>query len=248
MSVRFKRSYRDRKQAVAKRKKTIIKVLIIVFSFQIIFTVFISTIKMSSKSMEPSLDAGNVMIYSPVTYGFKINSLNKRLPQFSSPERGDLVVFTPPYILDSKGVINVISSAVKFLTFGKIDLKNFSSDKDNNKYLIKRVIAVPGDTIKMTNFTAFVKSAASEYFLSEFEVVNSNYDISVGILPEGWNATMPFSGNMEELTLEDNEYFVLGDNRMLSSDSTNWGTLDKERIIGKVLLNYWPLSKFRILK
>nr|MDA3809667.1 S26 family signal peptidase [Spirochaetaceae bacterium] len=86
----------------------------------------------------------------------------------------------------------------------------------------------------------------SDFFLSEFEVIDKNYDISVGNLPEGWNNSIPFSGNFNDITLKENQYFVLGDNRMQSSDSTSWGVLDRERIKGKVLLTYWPLNKFKL--
>lgn len=243
MAVRFKRSYHDRKEAVARRRKTVLRILIICFTFQILFSVFLSTIRIDSVSMEPGLDQGNVMIYSPFIYGLKINLLNSRLPQIQSPERGDLVVFTPPYIEKKEGALVVLSSIVNFLTFGKVDLTTLSGDKWDNRQLIKRIIAIPGDTVRMYDFKASIKPAGSNFFLSEFEVIDIDYDIKLGQLPAGWDSSLPFSGNMEAFTLEEGQYFVLGDNRMQSSDSTNWGFLDRERIVGKVIFNYWPLSK-----
>ena len=47
----------------------------------------------------------------------------------------------------------------------------------------------------------------------------------------------------QNLTLEENEYFVLGDNRAFSFDSRNWGPLDRERVIGVVRLRLWPLNQ-----
>lgn len=245
MPVRFKRSYRDRKQAVAKRKKVIIKVLIIIFTFQILFTVFFSAIRIDSVSMEPSLDQGSIMVFSPMVYGYKFKTFTGRMPQVSTPARGDLIVFSPPYISEKKGLISFFSSIIKFLSFGKIDLQAIGAKSWENQTLVKRVVAIPGDTIKIQNFTALIKSEDSDYFLSEFEVIDTNYDINVGILPEGWDNSIPFSGNMPELILEDNEYFVLGDNRMQSSDSTSWGVLNRDDIEGKVLMTYWPFNKFR---
>jgi len=245
MSVRFKRSYRDRKQAVAKRKKVIIRTLIIIFVFQILFTVFFTTIRIDTISMEPSLAEGSVMVYSPITYGYKVEPLNWTLPQINTPDRGDLIVFTPPYINEKKGIINYISPFIKFLTFGKIDISLIGSEQWDKQLLIKRIIAVPGDTIRIKNFIVAIKTEDSDFFLSEFEVIDANYDISVGDLPEGWNNSIPFSGNMNDYELEENQYFVLGDNRMQSSDSTSWDTLDRNMIRGKVLLTYWPLNKMK---
>lgn len=245
MPVRFKRSYRDRKQAVAKRKKVILKTIIIIFTFQILFTVFFSTIKIDTISMEPGLEKGSVMIYSPLVYGFNIEMLNIRMPQLQSPERGDLVVLTPPYISNKKGFVSFISPLFKFLSLGKINLQSLGTGKWKQQTLIKRVIAVPGDTLKIQNFKVFIKPSGSDYFLSEFEVLDSSYDIVIEDLPAGWDQALPLSGTMKDVTLENDQYFVLGDNRTQSSDSTSWGVLDRNKIKGRVLMTYWPLNKIK---
>jgi len=242
MSVRFKRSYRDRKQAVAKRKKFVIKIFIVIFVFQIIFTFFFSTIKIGSVSMEPGLDNGSMMVYTPLTYGYQFELINSRLPEIRSPERGDLIVFSPPYNAPKKGIIPKISSVIKFLSFNKIDLDTIGAEDWENPFLLKRVIAIPGDIIKMEKFTVYVKPEKEDYFLNEFEIINSEYNLNIGTLPEGWSDSIPFSGNMEKITLKENEYFVLGDNRMESNDSLNWGVLKRNKIIGRVIMQYWPLS------
>lgn len=248
MAVRFKRSYRDRKQAVARRKKTVIKVILIVFSFQILFTLFLSTIKIDTISMEPSLKKGSVLIYSPLVYGVNIKTFNGSLPQLNAPQRGDLVVLTPPFVKEKKGFSHLIWSVLKFLSFGKINIEAIDSDQWNNKHLVKRIIAIPGDTVKMSEFTALIKLPDSDYFLGEFEVIDSAYDVNLGQLPAGWSDSLPFSGNMDPITLEENQFFVLGDNRMESSDSTSWGVLKRNLIEGKVLLTYWPLKRFKVFK
>ena len=51
----------------------------------------------------------------------------------------------------------------------------------------------------------------------------------------------------EDIILEDNEYLVLGDNRNNSSDSHVWGTLPRDKIIGKTVFRYWPPDKWGII-
>ena len=51
-----------------------------------------------------------------------------------------------------------------------------------------------------------------------------------------------------EYVLKDNEYYVLGDNRISSSDSRIWGGVKKEQILGKVIFKYWPLDVFGVAR
>ena len=50
--------------------------------------------------------------------------------------------------------------------------------------------------------------------------------------------------NVEEITLKDNEYFVLGDNREVSKDSRVIGPIKKENIKGKAIFRLFPFNKF----
>ena len=52
----------------------------------------------------------------------------------------------------------------------------------------------------------------------------------------------------ERNTLKDNEYYVLGDNRISSSDSRIWGCVKNDQILGKVIFKYWPLDSFGVAR
>lgn len=99
---------------------------------------------------------------------------------------------------------------------------------DNATYYIKRIIGLPGEKIKIKDGTVVVydRNSPDELILEE------NY------LPSDTQTP-----GDKEIIIGDNEYFVLGDNRYYSFDSRNWGTLDKDEIVGLVRLRLWPFNK-----
>lgn len=97
---------------------------------------------------------------------------------------------------------------------------------DGTKYLIKRVIALPGETIEYKENKLYIdEKYVEEKFLKD---VNTT--------------------DFGPITLKDDEYFVLGDNRENSSDSRTYGTFNKSDFIGKVNLRIWPLNKVKYIK
>lgn len=99
------------------------------------------------------------------------------------------------------------------------------SGKEHSYYNIKRVIGIPGDTIEISNGIVYLNGEAAEEVIS--------------VEP------MRLSGLAEtEIKLEENEYFVLGDNRNSSEDSrfANIGLVVRDDIIGKAWLKLSPFS------
>jgi len=112
------------------------------------------------------------------------------------------------------------------------DVIVFRSPQQPNRDFIKRVIALPGEQIKIQN--------------SKIYIINSDY-------PEGFLLTEPYLPL--EITTQAREiiregelfeigegYIVMGDNRPRSSDSRDWGIVEKDKIIGRAWLRYWPPS------
>ena len=111
----------------------------------------------------------------------------------------------------------------------------FSYPLDPDRDFVKRVIGIPGDTIQIGNGEDIVNGK-----LMEEDYINS-------LTPKGdlWFA----DGFRPEITtLQKQEYFVLGDNRLGSNDSRNWGPVPEKNIHGKVWLSYWPVNKFAVIK
>ena len=94
--------------------------------------------------------------------------------------------------------------------------------KYKNNDLIKRIIALPNDKIKVENGKLYINN----------KEVKENYINS-------YTASYDF----DEITLKDNEYFVMGDNRYNSYDSRNFGTITKNNIIGRVEFKIFPFDK-----
>lgn len=111
----------------------------------------------------------------------------------------------------------------------KGDIIVLKNPRNEEQDFIKRIIAVPGDTLKVEESSVYVNGQR----LAESYLPSGTYTRSGGFLNEG-----------VEIKAGPNQYFVFGDNRERSSDSREWGSLTKEEIIGKVFFRYWPPKSF----
>lgn len=110
------------------------------------------------------------------------------------------------------------------------DIIVFRYPIDDRKNLIKRVIGLPGEKIKISNGMIYVNGEP----LQGDKYVRTYYDY--GFYGEG------------EKTVPEDSYFVLGDNSINSDDSRFWGYVPRKNILGRAFLIYWPLTHITILK
>lgn len=109
----------------------------------------------------------------------------------------------------------------------------FKAPNNHDKDYIKRVIATEGDTVRVEDGRVYVNNQLvdeSEYLPSTFLTSNGNF------LKPGDTVTVP-----------ENQFFVLGDNRNASSDSREWGFVTRDEIVGKSMVVYWPPSEFKVI-
>lgn len=100
----------------------------------------------------------------------------------------------------------------------------FRAPPEPSKYYIKRIVGLPGETVTIKGDVVTVNgSVLDEKYLSA--------------------ADLKFSNDLT-YALKSDEYFVMGDNRPVSSDSRSWGPLKKSYIVGMVRLRFWPPSEF----
>jgi len=104
------------------------------------------------------------------------------------------------------------------------DIIVFVSPQAPNLDLIKRVIGLPGDTVR---------------------IFDGKVQINGETLQEPYIAAAPVYNG--EWQVPDGNLFVLGDNRNDSSDSHAWGLLPIENVIGKAILIYWPIPEWNMI-
>ncbi len=121
-------------------------------------------------------------------------------------------------------IIDEISYRIKNPERGEVIV--FRYPNDTKKFFIKRIIGLPNETIDIEG--------------KEVTVTNSEH-------PEGFKLEQPYvqntSSNNVHTELKDNEYFVMGDNRIASSDSRYWGAVPENLIIGRALVRLLPIKK-----
>jgi len=136
-------------------------------------------------SMEPNFEDGDYILVNEISY------------RFSSPQRGDVIIFRYPL--------------------------------DQSQFFIKRIIGLPDETVavKDNKVTIYNKKTPEGFVLDETYLATEQRTLGNSIIK-----------------LDDNEYFVLGDNRLQSSDSRRWGPVNKSLITGNAFFRPWPLAKF----
>jgi signal peptidase I len=211
--------------------------------YLIISSMFLATFQVESASMEPLLEARDRIFVSPLVYGANILFFRAKLPPLKEPARGDIVVIHSPLYGRPRVPLSLVEPLIRFFSFQRGSVVRDESGRRVPAYMIKRIVAVPGDTIRISGFTAYIRQEGGSTFVAEQELIPRSYEFLVGSLPEGWAKEFPFSGEHPPLTLGEDQYFLLGDNRPGSSDSRSWGPVTKDQILGRVLYRYWPLSR-----
>ena len=150
--------------------------------------------------------------------------VNKLSYDFGEVERGDLMVFS------------------------KIEGTQSATDE-----LIKRVIALPGETVEIRDDGKLWLWGPGETEADARQLDESYLDIASQFLAVP-NAADPVSvalwdplctnlqGNGGRCTLNDSSYFMMGDNRNASTDSRSFGPVPEENVVGRAFFRIWPLS------
>ncbi len=164
----------------------------------LVINIISARVRVDGFSMRPTLQDGEFVLINRLAY------------QLGTFQRGDIIVFRPPMYPEADFFRRLLG------------LPNISDDYED---YIKRIVALPGDTVKIGNGIVQINGT------------------SIG---EPYIAAAPtYSG---EWTVPAGNLFVLGDNRNNSADSHAWGFLPEKNVLGKAMVVYWPFSEVKVLK
>ena len=163
--------------------------------------------RIPSESMEPTLDVGQRVLVSRFNY------------HLSDPDRGDIVVFHPPRGADTNtcGAPKPDDQACARPT----------PEHDDTNF-IKRIVAVPGDTLAIRQGHAIVNG------------IRQKDGFARPCAPGTCNFPKP-------IKIPPGHFFMMGDNRGASDDSRFWGPVPEKWIIGQAFATYWPPRRWGIL-
>ncbi len=162
-----------------------------------------------SESMVHTLEVGDRVLVSRMSY------------RLHEPRRGDVVVFTSPF--DTAGEDDdddPLPTRVLHTVLESVGLRQPSTED-----FIKRVIALPGETVEGKAGKILINGRAlAEPYLAE-----------------------PGAGEFPPTTIGANQVWVMGDNRNRSSDSRVFGPISESKIVGRAILRIWPVNRLGFL-
>jgi signal peptidase I len=182
-----------------------------------------------SGSMENTLLVGDHLVVDRITLAPPARWMP--FTHYREPKRGDVVVFIKP-VPDPDPQT------------GKLDYL----------FLVKRLIAVPGDHIHLHEGTVYINGVAQSQpqdgletgsnlgegiYLDEFPSIAAALDPGA---TEQWSVEEPQHLVNGDLVVPEGKYFMMGDNRHNSLDSRYWGFVPRENIVGRPLFNYWSFK------
>ena len=206
----------------------------VVLALAVFFVIQLSVqnFRVQGHSMQPTLDTGEYLMVNKLGY-FKIDMERlARLVPFWDVEPGDhrYIPFAHPPKHN--------------------DIIVFRAPVQNEKDFVKRVVGVPGEKVVIKQGVVYIDGVAPK--IPEMPGFGQNevgHRELLGLpgsgCPTAWQDWQEMRRAEDPLVcaLQENQYFVLGDNRTKSNDSRDWGPVDLDRIIGKVWFVYWPFSK-----
>lgn len=226
----FEYSYELKKQNKRRIIFFIFYFVIIYFILNMIFAFLIFPVKQTSSSMLPD---------------FPENSISFVTPIYTNPQRGDPVLLKKNVKQKYKFYEKLWHNVSLFFTAQQYDSYSPKDRPDTNNQ-IRRIIGMPGDEIYMQDYVLYIKPAGEKHFLTEFELAHKPYNLTFITPPAEWNGSVGVKGSFEPVVLGQDEYFLLGDNRISVSDSRLWGTVSKQQIRGRIILRYFPLNSIKL--
>ncbi len=195
-------------------------------------------------SMESTMLVGDHLFVNKLSYGFKLPFTTKKAVEWSKVKRRNIIVFLPPQETDKVYVKRCVG-----LPGDILELKNKTlyingekQEETYKKHLDNTII--PGESYQRDNLKPFQVPKKGD----TFELKDSGEIIMNGANVEN-KFIAPFYKQLiaegsSKITVNQDYYFMMGDNRDNSNDSRFWGFVPRERLLGRPILVWMPLDRF----
>ena len=209
------------------------------FVASIVMFFLIQAFKIPSASMQDTLLEGDHLFVNKAVYGFRLPFTKKWFSAYKAIQRGDIIIFEFP--AESKEQKNCGGSQYK-------------------RDFVKRVIGLPGDKVEIKDAQVYINDELQpRQDYEKYEPVvrfQKTSDIFVPLnYQQLWEEHkldsymgLVLRDQFGPVTVPENTYFALGDNRDNSCDSRFWGPVPRQNIKGKAWFIHWPLKRIRLIK
>ena len=212
---------RDSRGSAVENAKAIIGTLAL---FLVIRTFVIEAFRIPSGSMIPTLLVGDWLFVNKLAYGPHIPGTAMNLPGYDDPARGDVLVFKSPPQVDQPA--------------------------DPTPTLVKRCVAIAGDTILMKNGILRVNGVEQRQGFAASQNMKGDGSVSYDLFSWqkkfevhgsrfGEPAAVPTLDNWGPLIVPSEHLFMLGDNRYDSKDGRYWGFVPRNNVRGRPVFVYY---------
>ena len=208
------------------------------FVASIVMFFFIQAFKIPSASMRYTLVEGDHLFVNKASYGFRIPFTNVRFGAYEQIQPGDIIVFQFP---------------------AKDRSQQNCGGSQYGKDFVKRIIAMPGDTVQVKNGRPWVNG--KELPKQDYEVYEDLERVPYFEVDDKeeyqnlWEDHLldnylgiELRDSFGPVVVPENSYFAMGDNRDNSCDSRFWGPVPRENIKGKAWFVHWPLNRIHWIK
>ena len=161
-----------------------------------------------------------------------------------------------PTLADKERLVIIRTASIKRQDI--VIAKELNKETNETKNIVKRVIGLPGDTISFKNDVLMVNDkVVKEPYLADYQKafasdhLQKTYQGNAFFQSLAQNAktfTLSAASQTEfSVKVPEGQYFLMGDNRLVSQDSRQVGTFKKSDIVGEAKLRIWPLKKIGLL-
>ncbi len=174
------------------------------------------------RGISPEFTKGEILARGAMESGDHL-FVDRTYLAFHEPKRGDITVFMTDGIVGPRGPLM-------------------------GKYYIKRLVCLPGDTLRITGHKLYIKAKDETEFRLMDKSVHPAFE-RIYSFKGGYRGYCHLDGasylrtDEETYTVPEDCYFMMGDNSENSSDSRVWGTVPRRNLVGRALCVWWPFGR-----